>query len=121
MAHLLAHEDLKGTLVRALRALGHEIVRVQDANAAGWDDPDDFSMTIRLDRILITHNRYDFACLHRSGVSHPGIVAVAQWMDSEAAATAVHELLKTEVSLRGRFFRLNRPPMGLSEVLLPPR
>lgn len=121
MAHLLADEDLKGSLVRALRALGHEIIRVQDANAAGWNDPDVFSMAIRLDRVLITHNRYDFVCLHRSGISHAGVIAVAQRMDSEAAATAINQLLLSESSLRGRFFRLNRPPMGLSEEALPQR
>lgn len=119
MAHLLADEDLKGNLVRALRDLGHEIVRVQDANAAGWHDPDVFSMAIRLDRVFVTHNRYDYACLHRSGISHPGIIAVAQRMDAETGANLINDLLEAEPNLRGRFFSLNRPPMGLSEVLVP--
>lgn len=67
MARLYADEQYPYPVVELLRALGHDILTVQEAGKAnqGIPDSDVLAFAIREKRAVITENRKDFFRLHR--------------------------------------------------------
>jgi predicted nuclease of predicted toxin-antitoxin system len=117
MARLFADENFDFKIVEALRGLGHDVVRLQEIGLANKHLPDAMVLNRASDdaRILLTHDRWDFIRLHRSGCSHAGIVAVKEDRDTEGMAERIHSLLSGDESLSGRLFRANRAPVGVVE------
>jgi hypothetical protein len=72
MARFLADEDFDHNIVRALRALGHDVSTVQDAGLANRQTPDDeiLAFATSEERAVLTHNRKDFVRLHGRSPAH---------------------------------------------------
>jgi len=52
---------------------GIDVLTAQDANQCGASDPDQLALATSLGRVLLTFDS-DFLAIHRSGISHTGIV-----------------------------------------------
>jgi predicted nuclease of predicted toxin-antitoxin system len=77
MARLYADEQYPYPVVEFLRALGHDVLTVQEAGRAnqGIPDPEVLSFATSSNRAVITQNRKDFVRLHRIQPDHAGIIA----------------------------------------------
>ena len=90
---LLLDEDTGArSLLEALRADGHDVERVVDVAAlgAGSRDDDVFAHAVNDDRVLVTRNGSDFGdIVDRTGVSHPGVLAIHYRDDGSSLPVAV--------------------------------
>lgn len=77
MARLYADEQYPLPVVEFLRALGHDVLTVQEAGKANQRIPDQevLAFATSEERAVITQNRKDFFRLHRIQPHHAGIVA----------------------------------------------
>jgi predicted nuclease of predicted toxin-antitoxin system len=77
MARLYADEQYPYPIVEFLRALGHDVVTVQEAGKANQKIPDSDVLAFATleNRAVLTQNRKDFFRLHRTQSDHAGIVA----------------------------------------------
>ena len=75
---LYLDEDADVALAAALRQRGIEVLTTQEAGHLGLPDEDQLTFATRGERVFFTHNRGDFARLHkemtREGRSHAGII-----------------------------------------------
>jgi hypothetical protein len=117
MAALFADEDFPFPAVRALRALGHDVLTTLEAGLAGvgTDDPDILAAATQLDRAVRTMNRRDYISLHRADPSHAGIIVCTRDDDTGALADRIHAAVSALTSvpgtspLAGHLVRVNRP------------
>lgn len=97
MARFYSNENLPIDLVEALRQLNHDVLTSYEAGRANQNIPDQevlaFATTDR--RCVVTLNRQDFIALHRSGVSHSGIIICKEDRDYQGQAQALHGYLET--------------------------
>ncbi|WP_333312242.1 MULTISPECIES: DUF5615 family PIN-like protein [unclassified Microcoleus] len=77
MARLYADEQYPYPVVELLRALGHDVLTVQEAGRANQKipDPDVLAFASSEKPVVITENRKDFFLLHRIQPLHAGIIA----------------------------------------------
>jgi predicted nuclease of predicted toxin-antitoxin system len=111
MARLYSNENLAIDLVAELRKFNHDILSSYDAGQANQGIPDDevLDYAKQNDRSVITFNRDDFVALHRSGVSHAGIIICKDDRDYIGQAQAIHDYLETQVDrLQNRLIRVQR-------------
>jgi uncharacterized protein with PIN domain len=81
---LLLDEDSMGrALVRELRAAGHDVETVNEADMVSHPDEAVFAHAKRTGRVLVTRNTDDFLTLHETNSEHPGILA--EYQDSDPA------------------------------------
>ncbi|MEG4499932.1 DUF5615 family PIN-like protein [Microcoleus sp. F10-C6] len=75
-----------------LRALGHDVLTVQEAGRANQKipDPDVLAFATSEKRAVITENRKDFFRLHRIQSLHAGIIACTNDRNWEALANRIH-------------------------------
>jgi predicted nuclease of predicted toxin-antitoxin system len=111
MAWLYADEQYPYPVVEFLRALGHDVLTVQEAGKANQRIPDADVLAFATveDRAVITQNRKDFFRLHRTQPNHAGIVACTNDRDWEALAEQIHVAITAEESLQGKLIRVVRP------------
>jgi hypothetical protein len=121
MAALFADEDFPFPAVRALRALGHDVLTTLEAGLAGvgTDDPEILAAATRLDRAVLTMNRRDYISLHRADPGHAGIIVCTCDDDTDALADRIHTQVSALISvvgglfgntpLAGQLVRVNRP------------
>ena len=104
MARLYADEQFPRLVVVFLRALGHDILTVQEAGNAGLGIPDSevLAFAVSNDRAVLTLNRFDFIGLHNREPGHAGIIVCTKDRNNDAIAG--------EETLRGKLIRVNRPP-----------
>jgi hypothetical protein len=87
VAHLYFDNDVSHRLIPDLEAAGHTVLTARDRGLAEADDNTQFLAVVRTSRLLVTHNRNDFALLHDAwrlwpvefGVAlpaHPGILVL---------------------------------------------
>lgn len=97
MARFYSNENLPIDLVEALRQLNHDVLTSYEAGRANQNIPDQevlaFATADR--RCVITLNRQDFVTLHRSGISHSGIIICKEDRDYGGQAQALHSYLGT--------------------------
>ncbi len=76
MARLYADEQFPRIVVKLLRALGHDILTVQEAGKANQRIPDEdvLAFAIADNRTVLTINRGDFIRLHNLQPNHAGII-----------------------------------------------
>jgi predicted nuclease of predicted toxin-antitoxin system len=76
VARLYADEQYPFPVVEFLRALGHDVLTVQEAGKAGLKIPDDevLAFATSQGRAVLTLNRYDFKQLHLIQPDHAGII-----------------------------------------------
>lgn len=112
MAVFYADEDFPGPVTDQLRALGYDVLTVQDDGRAGVGipDPDVLTRAIALGRTVLTKNRKDFYRLHATVPLHAGIVTIRDDPDRVALAARIHAAVSALPSLAGQLVRVNRPP-----------
>jgi predicted nuclease of predicted toxin-antitoxin system len=111
MARLYANENFPYQVVIALRALGHDVLTVQEAGNAGQgiSDEEVLAFAIRHNRAVVTINRRDFIRLHRQQPDHAGIIVCTQDANTEGQAERIHQAIISVDTLTGQLLRVNRP------------
>jgi hypothetical protein len=112
MAGLYADEQFPRVVVELLRALGHDVLTVQEASNAnlGIPDEDVLAFAVTKEREVLTLNRIDFIRLHASQPNHAGIIVCKDdQQDRQRMATRISEAISNVETLRGMLVRVNRP------------
>ena len=111
MAKLHGDEDFSRPVVERLRQLGHEVTTAQEAGMAhqGIGDAKVLAFATQGGRALLTFNRRHFIRLHRSTLSHAGIIVCTRDDDIVALARRIHEAIEATPILLDALIRINRP------------
>jgi predicted nuclease of predicted toxin-antitoxin system len=111
MARLYADEQYPYPVVELLRALGQDVLTVQEAGKAHQKIPDSDVLAFASSekRAVITENRKDFFRLHRIQPDHAGIIACTNDRNWEALANRINAAITAEESLEGKLIRVVRP------------
>lgn len=111
MAALYADEHVPTALVAALRALGHDVLTIQDDGLANQSttDADVLDRATALGRAVLTNNRLHFHRLHRQTATHAGIVTYTDDTDRTALAARIDAAVAAHASLTGVLVRIVRP------------
>jgi hypothetical protein len=110
MARLCSNENFPLPAVEKLRALGHDVLTIQQAGYADQALPDkkvlDFAASEK--RALLTLNRLHFIRLHRTNPDHHGIIVCKFDPDFNAQAERIHKAISAHASLERQLIRVNR-------------
>jgi predicted nuclease of predicted toxin-antitoxin system len=109
MAKLYADEQFPLPVVELLRALGHDVITVQQAGNAGGSDPEVLAFAVSNERAVLTQNRRDFMRLHLQQSDHAGIIVCTDDRNLDRLATRINEAISVEETLAGKMIRVNRP------------
>jgi predicted nuclease of predicted toxin-antitoxin system len=111
VARLYADEQYPFPVVVFLRALGHDVLTVQEAGKGGLQIPDDevLAFATSQGRAVLTLNRYDFKQLHLAQPDHAGIINCTNDRNWEAFANRVNTAILAEAPLEGKLIRVVRP------------
>jgi predicted nuclease of predicted toxin-antitoxin system len=109
MAKLYADENFPYAVVDALRALGHDVLTVQEAGQQGGGDADVLHYGTAAGRAVLTLNRRHFIRLHSKVPAHAGIIVCSK-DDPMLLAGRINQILVANPVLHGLLFRVNRPP-----------
>ncbi|MEG4031589.1 MULTISPECIES: DUF5615 family PIN-like protein [unclassified Microcoleus] len=114
MARLYADEQYPYPVVELLRALGHDVLTVQEAGRANQKIPDSDVLAFATSekRAVITENRKDFFRLHRIQSLHAGIIACTNDRNWEALANRIHTAIVAAEPLEGKLIRVVRPTLS---------
>lgn len=111
---LLVDEDTQAhLLVELLRADGHDVLTVSEANLTARPDLTVLNFARSEQRVLLTRNCDDFFILHEADPAHSGILAVYQdaapkkAMNYNAIVKAITNLENTGLPLPEQFIVLN--------------
>jgi len=110
MASLYSNENFPLPVVEKLRALGHEVLTIQEAGKADQALPDQevLAFATREHRAVLTLNRLHFIRLHRQQPGHAGIIVCKFDPDFEAQAQRIHKTIGDQPVLTGQLLRVNR-------------
>lgn len=111
MTNLYANENFPLDVVRALRALGHDVLTSHEAGNANQSITDEtvLEFAARQKRALLTLNRRDFIREHSQRPDHAGIIVCTQDPDTEGQAQRIDEAIRPYKTLDGLLIRVNRP------------
>ena len=109
MARFYADENFDYQVVERLRALGHDVLTVQEAGEQGGDDARVLARATGDGRCVLTFDRMDFKRLHRHNPAHAGIISCTRDDDRDGLAARIH-LAAIAGPLAGQHVRVNRPP-----------
>jgi hypothetical protein len=109
MAQFYADENFDYPVVERLRALGHDVLTVQEAGQQGGDDDHVLATATAAIRIVLTFDRRDFSRLHKKSSAHAGIISCTWDHDSDALASRIDNAAAVG-SLAGQHLRVNKPP-----------
>lgn len=111
MARLYSNENFPLPVVQQWRALGHDLLTVQEAGKADEALPDSevLALATRENRAVLTLNRLHFIRLHRQQPNHAGIIVCTFDPDFDGQARRIHEAIGGQTSLTGQLLRVNRP------------
>lgn len=111
MARLYSNENFPLPAVEKLRALGHDVLTIQETGKADQALPDDAVLKFAAaeNRALLTLNRRHFIRLHRENPQHAGIIVCTVDPDFSAQAERIHKVIDAQSSLSGQLIRVNRP------------
>ena len=100
MIKFYSNENFPMDIVMELGRLGYDVLTSYDAGQANQGIPDEDVLTFatQQERAVITLNREDFITLHRSGISHNGIIICKTDRDYLGQAQALHAYLQEELS-----------------------
>jgi hypothetical protein len=112
MALLFADENVRFSVIVALRDRGHDVLSALEAGRANQQIPDlDVLLhATALRRAVLTNNRRHFRKLHKNVPKHDGIVIFTDDDDIPAVADRIHEAISVNEPLAGRLVRINLPP-----------
>jgi hypothetical protein len=106
---LYADEDYDNGVVIALRLLGHDVLRVQEAQTRGQPDYWQLAFATHLGRAIVTFNHGDFQQLHWRDPGHAGIISCTRDPDRIALAMRIHLAITPPKPLDQQFIRITRP------------
>lgn len=109
---LYIDENIPQRTVRALRALGHDVLTLKEDGKAGKRYPDESVLrnAAALGRVVVTHNRKDFRRLHRGGgIRHRGMVLCTQDLDPKRLAANIHAALSNKETMDSVVVNVYRP------------
>ena len=109
MARFYADENFDYPTVMELRILGHDVLTVQEAGNRGNTDDQVLAFATLDGRVVLTHDRRDFAHLHQHDSNHAGIVSCTL-DDAVALAARINAAVTAAASLAGKHIRVNLPP-----------
>lgn len=112
MARLYADENIEIEVVQALRVFGHDVVTTRDAGRDNQREPDELVLAFATeqDRIVVTHNRWDYIKLHRKTPVHAGIIICTHNPDSAALAACIDAKIAGHTGVwTGCLERVERP------------
>ena len=112
MARVYSNENFPLPVVEKLRALGHDVLTVQEAGKSDQaiDDTEVLAFATQENRAVLTLNRRHFIRLHRADSDHSGIIVCTFDPEFNAQAQRVHEAIIDLSSLAGQLIRVNRGP-----------
>ena len=105
---LYADEDFDHRVIARLRALGHDVVTVMDADRRGASDVEQLAYATSAGRAVITFNRGDYHALHRRSAVHAGILTCTRDPDVEALAARIHAEISARSDVAGEVIRIVR-------------
>jgi len=110
MAALYADEDFPYPVVEKLRALGQDVLTVQEAGQANQKIPDDkvLAYATALGRAVVTHNRRDYIRMHNASAKHAGIIVCTHDTDEVRLAKNIHKAIEKIADLQGQLVRVTR-------------
>jgi hypothetical protein len=110
MARLYSNESFPLAAVEKLRALGHDVLTVQEAGQADQALPDNevLAFATREERTLRTLNRAHFIRLHRQEPGHAGIIVCTFDPDFNGQGERIDQAIGGRTSLAGQLLRVNR-------------
>ncbi len=111
MARLYSNENFLLPVVERLRALGHDVLTIQEAGKADQALPDRevLAFATHEGRSVLTLNRLHFIRLHREESGHAGIIVCTFDRDFNRQAERIHQAIGSVPSLAGQLLRVNRP------------
>ena len=109
MALFYADENFDYGVVVRLRALGHDVLTVQEAGEHGHDDPRVLERATLDGRCVLTFDRSDFKRLHQQDPAHAGIISCTRDDDRDALAARIDQAVSSASSLAGQHIRVNKP------------
>ena len=111
MARLYTDEDFDHRVVDELRRLGHDVLTLQEAGQGNQAAPDEavLASASAQRRALLTYNRRHFIRLHRSGLSHGGILVCTRDPDAIQLASRIQNALSGLATLDNQLIRITRP------------
>lgn len=111
MARLYSNENFPLPVVEHLRALGHDVLTVQETGKAdqAWPDAEVLAFATKENRSVLTLNRLHFIRLHRTTPSHAGIIVCTFDPDFPRQAERIHRAIGGKDSLTSQLVRVNRP------------
>jgi predicted nuclease of predicted toxin-antitoxin system len=110
MASFYADEQFPKATSIALRALGHDLLTVQEAGNANQKIPDEDVLAFATgeERAVLTLNRYDFIRLHKQSSAHTGIIVCSENTNFGRLAEKIHEAVAPVDSLDEQLIRVYR-------------
>ncbi|MBD2299958.1 DUF5615 family PIN-like protein [Nostoc sp. FACHB-190] len=130
MVKFYSNENFPMDIVRELRQLGYDVLTSYEAGQANQGIPDDevLAFATQSNRVVITLNRDDFIALHRSGISHNGIIICKTDRDYVGQTQTLHAYLQNiksqslawETSLHDRLIRVKKQnqPQSSKQVFI---
>lgn len=111
MARLYSNENFPLPVVEQLRALGYDVLTIQETGKADQALPDDevLKFATTANRAVLTLNRRHFIRLHRENPQHAGIIVCTVDADFPGQAERIHKAIGAQASLAGQLIRINRP------------
>ena len=111
MANLYADEQFPYVATARLRALGHDVLTVQEAGKGNQGIPDDEVLRFAtfLERAVLTLNRRDFVKLHCQDSNHAGIITCTDDADKNVLGERIHLAIQSEANFNQQLLRIVRP------------
>jgi hypothetical protein len=109
MVRFYADENFGYRVVERLRALGHDVLTVQEAGERGGDDARVLAYATAAGRVVLTFDRNDFERLHLADPNHAGLVSCTP-DDPDALAVRIDLAVASAGPLAGQHVRVKRPP-----------
>jgi Domain of unknown function (DUF5615) len=118
MVRLYADENFPLAIVRQLRQIQYDVLTSYEAGQANQGIPDDevLAFATQEKRVLLTLNRDDFIAIHRTGISHPGIIICKDDRDYVWQAKILHSCLSENPDFANKLIRIkknNQPKSGI--------
>jgi hypothetical protein len=111
MARFYSNENFPLPVVERLRALGHDVLIIQETGKAEQAQPDDEVLKFATgdNRAVLTLNRRHFIRLHQNNQVHAGIIVCTVDPDFAGQAERIHQAISGQSALNSQLIRVNRP------------
>jgi predicted nuclease of predicted toxin-antitoxin system len=109
MAHFYADENFDYGVVERLRALGNDVLTVQEAGEQAGDDARVLARATSDGRCVLTFDHRDFKRLHRQNPTHSGIITCTRDRGRDGLASRIDQAARNAGTLAGKLIRVTKP------------